>query len=117
MDRCSSVTHHKGGYKAGVGQFAANICSALTGGARNSLLEHSQRNSILIEISTDQSSNQSNDYEVLTYIETKMTKLKIHTISLIPQFTNMVCGPKLIWRDRRRKLWYILDSVSAKLGN
>lgn len=84
-----------------MGEFAANICSALTGGARNSLLEQLQRNSILNEISTDQFSNQSNDYEVLTYIESKLTKFKIRKIGIFPQFTNM----------------YIVDSVSAKMGN
>lgn len=90
------ATPHRGGNKAGVGEFAANICSALTGGARNSLLEQLQRNSILNEISTDQFSNQSNDYEVLTYIESKLTKFKIRKIGIFPQFTNMVCGPKPI---------------------
>ena len=40
----------KGGNKAGLGDFAANICSALTGEAKNSLLEQLQRNSILNEI-------------------------------------------------------------------
>ena len=85
------ATPHRGGNRAGVGEFAANVCSALTGGARNSLLEQLQRNSILNELSTDQFSNQSIDYEVLTYIESKLTKLKIRKIAVVPQFTKMVC--------------------------
>ena len=89
------ATPHRGGNRAGVGEFAANICSALTGGARNSLLEQLQRNSILNKISTDQFSIQSNDYEVLTYIESKLTKLTVHKkINIFPQVTNMVRGPK-----------------------
>ena len=77
MDWCSSPFSTGGENKARLGDFAANICSALTGEAKNSLLEQLQRNSILNEISTDQLSNQMNDYEVLTYYETRMTKLII----------------------------------------
>ena len=95
------ATPHRGGNKAGVAKFAADICCGLTGHARNPLLKQLQRNSILNEVSTDQFSNQSNDYEVLTYVETKLTKLKIRHISFIPQMTNTVCGPNPIWTDPR----------------
>ena len=84
------ATPHKGGNRAGGADLVANICSGLTGGSRNSLLKQLERNSILREISTEQFGPQIENYDILTYFETKLTKVVIGKVAFFPQITSMV---------------------------
>ena len=70
------ATPHSGGNRAGIADSAAKLCSALTGHARNSLLQTLTKHSLLNEVSKDQFRFQLNDYEVLTFMETQKMGVK-----------------------------------------
>ncbi len=81
------ATPHSGGNSAGIAESAAKFCSALTGRARNSLLQTLTKHSLLNEVSKDQFRPQLNDYEVLTYMETQ--KMSVRRLRHLPH-TSMV---------------------------
>lgn len=83
------ATPHSGGNRAGVADSAAKLCSALTGQAKNSLLETLEKASLLNEISKDQFRPQIGDYEVLTFVETRMMDVRIRRRRFLPQVTSM----------------------------
>jgi len=67
------------------------VCSVLTGEPSNSLLATLEKDSLLNEISSDQFAHQVNDYEILTFYETRMMNVKVGKRKVFPQITNMVC--------------------------
>ena len=83
------ATPHSGGNRAGVADSAAKLCSALTGQAKNSLLETLEKASLLNEISKDHFRPQSGDYEVLTFMETHMMDVRFRRRRFFPQLTSM----------------------------
>ncbi|KAL9105022.1 MAG: hypothetical protein Q9163_000119 [Psora crenata] len=94
------ATPHAGGNRAGVANVAAKVCSVLTGEPSNSLLATLEKDSLLNEISSDQFAHQVNDYEILTFYETRMMSVKVHKRNLFPKITSM----------------YVVDRNAAKLG-
>ena len=83
------ATPHSGGNGASVADSAAKLCSALTGQAKNSLLETLEKASLLNEISKDHFRPQIGDYEVLTFMETRMMNVKFRRRRFMPQVTSM----------------------------
>lgn len=83
------ATPHSGGNRAGVADSAAKLCSALTGQAKNSLLETLEKASLLNEISKDHFRPQIGDYEVLTFTETRKMDVKIRRVKILPQISSM----------------------------
>ncbi|KAL6713021.1 hypothetical protein ACLMJK_009417 [Lecanora helva] len=94
------ATPHAGGNRASVADFASKICSVLTGEPTNSLLDTLKKDSLLNEISSDQFNYQVNDYEILSFYETRKMDVKIGRRKIFPQITSM----------------YIVDRNAAKLG-
>lgn len=82
-------TPHSGGNRAGVADCAAKLCSALTGHGTNSLLQTLEKASLLNEISKDHFRPQIGDYEVLTFMETRMMEVRIRRRRFMPQVTSM----------------------------
>ena len=76
--------------RAGVASIASKICSAMTGEPSNSLLATLEKDSLLNEISSDQFHHQINDYEILSFYETKPMDVKIKQRKIFPQITSMV---------------------------
>lgn len=76
--------------RAGVANVASKVCSVLTGEPSNSLLSTLEKDSLLNEIASDQFAHQLNDYEILTFYETRMMSVKVGKHKLLPQITNMV---------------------------
>ena len=83
------ATPHSGGNRASVADSAAKLCSALTGQGKNSLLETLEKASLLNEISKDHFRPQIGDYEVLTFMETRMMEVKLRRRRFVPQVTSM----------------------------
>ena len=71
------ATPHSGASKASVGKFVANIASSVTGTPTNSLLDQLQERSFLNEMTLDLFSEQTSDYEILSYFETKRTDITV----------------------------------------
>ena len=71
------ATPHRGGENAGIAKFAANFYSAFTGQPRNNLLDSLKKKSPITEFSADQFRYQMNDYEILSFIETRKMSVKI----------------------------------------
>ncbi len=67
------------------------MCSVLTGEPSNSLLATLEKDSLLNEISSDQFAHQVNDYEILTFYETRKMSVKVGKLKFLPQITDMVC--------------------------
>lgn len=84
---------HRGGNKADIGDSLATICCALTGEPKNALVKQLKKKSPLMDMTMQMWSSQTGDYEVLTYYETKQTKLKIKKMVVIPQVIKTVCHP------------------------
>ena len=89
------ATPHRGGNKAGLADFAADVCSSILGNPRNSLLDQLKRNSVLNDIGLDQFSHQTSDYRIISYFETKLTRLKkknrrVFPNMFIPKFISIV---------------------------
>ena len=74
------ATPHRGGENAGVAKFAANFYSTFTGQPRNDLLDSLKERSLITELSSDQFRHQLNDYEVLSFIETRKMSVKISRV-------------------------------------
>ena len=85
------ATPHSGGNGAGVADPAANICSVLTGTAKNSLLATLSKNSLYNEMTTDHFRTQLNDYDVISFFETRNMGVKIHKWKLLPQISMVCC--------------------------
>lgn len=88
-------TPHSGGNRASVADSAAKLCSALTGHGKNSLLETLEEDSLLNEISKDHFRPQIGDYDVLTFMETRMMEVRLRGRRFMPQITSMVSRPLL----------------------
>lgn len=84
------ATPHSGGNGASIADAAAKLCSALTGQAKNSLLETLEKASLLNEISKDHFRPQIGDYEVLTFMETRKMDVRVRRRRFIPQIASMV---------------------------
>ena len=84
------ATPHSGGNHAGIAESAAKFCSTLTGEPTNSLFDSLQKHSLLSEISKDHFRHQLNDYEVLSFIETREMEAKVWGVKIAPQMTSMV---------------------------
>ncbi|KAG8534345.1 uncharacterized protein KY384_001189 [Bacidia gigantensis] len=93
------ATPHRGGNWAGLADFAANICGSVSGSPKNSLLQQLKGKSLLNEIALDQFSHQTSDYEIISYYETKMTKVKIKGRRVMPKAVSMVIFPKVTFKD------------------
>lgn len=92
------ATPHSGGNRTGVADSAAKLCSALTGQAKNSLLETLEKASLLNEISKDHFRPQIGDYEILTFIETRKMDVKVRRVKILPQISSMASFLGLIRR-------------------
>lgn len=68
--------------RAGVVEFASNLCSVLIGEPSNSLLTILKKDSLLNEISTDQFTHQLNDYEILNFYETRKMSVKVGKVKI-----------------------------------
>ena len=79
--------------RAGVANVASKVCSVLTGEPSNSLLATPEKDSLLTEISSDQFIHQINDYEILTFYETRKMDVKVRNRNFLPQVTSMVRDP------------------------
>lgn len=86
-------TPHSGGNRASVADCAAKLCSALTGHGKNSLLQTLEKASLLNEISKDHFRPQIGDYEVLTFMETRMMEVRLRRRRFMPQLTSMTRHP------------------------
>jgi hypothetical protein len=77
---------------ASIAEPVANIYSVLTGQPRNNLLEMLRKGSLFNEELIDDFNPQKDDYEVLTFFETRFTDLTIKKTAfrLFPQVTSMV---------------------------
>ena len=69
---------------------ASKICSVLTGEPSNSLLDTLKKDSLLNEISSDQFNHQVNNYEILSFYETRKMEVKVKQRKFLPQVTSMV---------------------------
>ena len=115
------ATPHAGGNLAGLADVAANFTSAMTGSAKNSLLKTLKQNSLLNEISKDHFRDQSGDYVVLTFIESKKMDVRIGgkriKLRLVPQITSMVfLFPYKAQGGFANRWQCIVEADSAKLG-
>lgn len=84
------ATPHRGASSADVGSFIANVGSAVTGSPKNSLLNQLKRKSFLNDLTIDMFSQQSNDYEILSYFETKKTAVKVKNRMILPKTISIV---------------------------
>lgn len=76
--------------RAGIVNVASKVCSVLTGEPSNSLLATLEKDSLLNEISSDQFNHQINDFEILSFYETRMMDVKVRQRKIFPQLTSMV---------------------------
>ena len=76
--------------RAGVADIASKVCSVLTGQPSNSLLDTLKKDSLLNELSSDQFNHQINDYEILSFYETRKMDVKVKQRKIFPQVTSMV---------------------------
>lgn len=81
------ATPHRGGNYANLADFAANIYSSTMGNPKNSLLEQLKKKSVLNDVSLDHFRYQSSRYEIVSYFETKMTRVKIKDRKLLPRIS------------------------------
>lgn len=84
------ATPHRGASSANLGDFVANIGSALTGNPKNSLLSQLRKKSFLNDLTIDMFSQQTNDYEILSYFETKKTTVKVKNRTILPKTISIV---------------------------
>ena len=106
------ATPHRGGEGAVVAEAAAKICSAFTGQPKNQLLNSLKRKSLITELSSDQFRLQLDDYEVLSFIESK--KLPVKTVPFWP--AKYMVSMIELWLVNADTGKYIVDGSSAKLG-
>ena len=71
-----SGTPHQGGNNVTMGKVASAIVSAIGGQVNNDLLRYLAKNSLLTQIANEDFSYQWEDYRVVTFFETRATKLK-----------------------------------------
>ncbi len=69
-------TPHRGGNGVALGKVVANIVTAVTGNDRNDILKSLSTNSLLTTNANDDFSHQWEDYKVVTFYETRKTKVK-----------------------------------------
>jgi hypothetical protein len=69
-------TPHHGGNNASLGKVAANIVTAVSGATTNDIMARLEKNSLLTKSANDYFSYQWKDYRVVTFFETRATKLK-----------------------------------------
>lgn len=84
------ATPHRGASSADVGNLIANVGSAITGNPKNSLLDQLKKKSFLNDLTIDMFSQQSNDYEILSYFETKKTAVKVKNRRILPKTISIV---------------------------
>ena len=84
------ATPHRGGNFADLAGFAANIYSSAMGNPKNSLLEQLEKKSVLNDVSLDHFRYQSGRYEIISYFETKMTRVKIKDRRVLPKWVSIV---------------------------
>ena len=68
----------------------ATFCSVLTDEPSTSLFNILKKDSLLNEVSSDQFNRQINDYEILSFYETRMMDVKFKKRKIFPQVTSMV---------------------------
>jgi pimeloyl-ACP methyl ester carboxylesterase len=78
---------HQGGNGVDLGAIVANIVNALTGSGHNDLVDSLKKNSLFQEHQSEHFKNQLEDYQVVSVVEDKPTKISI--------FRKMVCPPFL----------------------
>ncbi|KAH0613051.1 uncharacterized protein H6S33_009431 [Morchella sextelata] len=93
-------TPHRGGNGASLGQVAANIITAVSGADRNDILRSLSSDSILTKNSNDDFRHQSERYRVLTFYETRKTKVDRWLSGIFGCVFNAI----------------VVDADSAKLG-
>ena len=86
------ATPHRGASSADAGNLVANVGSAVTGNPKNSLLNQLNEKSFLSDLTIDMFCQQSNDYEILSYFETKKTVVKIKNRRIVPETISIVCS-------------------------
>ncbi|KAH6706632.1 Alpha/Beta hydrolase protein [Leptodontidium sp. MPI-SDFR-AT-0119] len=69
-------TPHQGGNRVPLGKVAANITTAVTGSVRNDLLKSLSKDSVLTQNTNDDFRHYWDDYQVLSFYETKATRVK-----------------------------------------
>ena len=84
------ATPHRGASSADLGDFMANIGSALTGNPKNSLLSQLKKKSFLNDLTIDLFSQQSEDYEILSYFETRKTTIRVKYRPIVPKTISIV---------------------------